>query len=217
MNIRTRTDDLVKALADDIINGRLFPGTRLDEHSLAERFEVSRTPVREALRQLVATGLVEKRAHKGVVVASITAPQLSDMFDVMADLEALCATYAAKRMTATERKRLECLHLTSRELVQVGSADDYASLNTEFHTAIYHGAHNDYLEELAGMTRKRLSPFRRAQFRMMGRMAGSFQEHDAIVQAILSGNGEAAGKAMRDHVLTVSAASVEYVAAKGER
>ena len=213
---RTRADDLARALADDIINGRVFPGTRLDETSLASRFDDSRTPVREALSQLTSMGLVEKQPHRGVIVANISPETLHGMFEVMADLEALCAQYAAERMSAEERENLAALHRASKSLVSEEGVEDYAALNTQFHSAIYKGAQNDYLEELAMMTRRRLSPFRRAQFRMSGRMEHSFDEHDAVVSAILAGDGTAAAKAMRDHVLTVSAATAAYMVSHGD-
>ena len=69
---RTRADEIREAIADDIMSGRVFPGVRLDEQELADRFGVSRTPVREALKQLSATGLVVLRAHKGAVVTPMT-------------------------------------------------------------------------------------------------------------------------------------------------
>ena len=97
--IETRTDRLVRALSDEIVAGRLGPGARLDEQSLADRFGLSRTPVREALGQLAAIGLVEKRPHRGVVVAAFTVERMMHMFEVMAELEALCARLAARRMS----------------------------------------------------------------------------------------------------------------------
>ena len=85
----------------------MAPGAALDETELARRFRVSRTPVREAIRQLAASGLVEVRAHRGAVVAHPTEERLNGMFEAMAELEALCAGLAAERMTAPERRLLE--------------------------------------------------------------------------------------------------------------
>ena len=96
----TRAEELRLQLADDIVRGALAPGAALDETTLARRFDVSRTPVREAIRLLVASGLVEVRAHRAAVVARPTPEQLAGMFEVMAELEALCAGFAAERMTS---------------------------------------------------------------------------------------------------------------------
>ena len=94
----TRAEELRLQLADEIVRGVLPPGAALDETDIARRFSVSRTPVREALRQLVASGLVEARAHRGAVVAQPSLDRLTEMFEAMAELEALCAGLAAERM-----------------------------------------------------------------------------------------------------------------------
>lgn len=101
---RTRAEELRLQLADDIVRGTLAPCAALDEIELARRFNVSRTPVREAIRMLAASGLVEVRAHRGAVVARPTHRDLIGMFEVMAELESLCAGYAAERMTIAERR-----------------------------------------------------------------------------------------------------------------
>src|SRR5689334_1128467 len=95
----TRAEELRLALADEIINGSLAPGATLEETALAQRFNVSRTPVREALRQLAASGLVETRPHRGAVVANLSHERLAAMFEAMAELEAICAGLAAERMS----------------------------------------------------------------------------------------------------------------------
>lgn len=209
----TRTDELVAQLADDILHGRLHPGCRLDEQEIARRFGVSRTPVREALGQLAATGLAEKRPHRGVIVAMISEGKLREMFTAMGELEAVAARLSAEVMTPVERHALEALHRSALPLVQAGAAEEYAALNTQFHSILYAGCHNSVLQDMLMSTRRRLAPFRRAQFNIVGRLSSSWAEHDAVVQAILRGDAEAAGRAMRDHVLTVSDASAEYVGA----
>lgn len=118
--------------------------------------------MREALRQLTSTGLVETRPHRGVVVASVTAERLGEMFEVMADLEAACARYAALRMTEQERMALTALHNRARELAWAGDPSDYDRMNHDFHSAIYEGAHNAFLAETAQAMRKRVQPFRQA-------------------------------------------------------
>ena len=200
---RTRADELRLQLADEIVRGALAPGTALDEAGLARRFQVSRTPVREAIRLLAASGLVEVRAHRGAVVARPSSDRLNGMFETMAGLEALCAGLAAERMTADERHALEAAHGDLQVLIQGGDADRYHAVNETFHTAIYSGAHNDYLAELTLATRGRVQPFRRAQFRNLGRLAKSYAEHDRVVVAILQGDRAAATEAMRSHIMTV--------------
>ncbi len=210
----TRSESLRQQIADEIVSGALEPGTPLDEQDLATRFGVSRTPVREAIRQLSASGLVSVRPHRGAVVALPTPSQLNDMFAVMAELEALCAGLAARNMTVPERRDLESLHDALRLLVHQGDPARYHETNEAFHAAIYAGSHNGYLAELTLMTRTRVAPFRRAQFRATGRLGGSYQEHDLIVQAILRGDQAGASEAMRGHIGIVRDAFRSYAEAR---
>ena len=196
----TRTESLRLQLADEIVSGLLEPGQALDEQELARRFGVSRTPVREAIRQLSASGLVQVRPHRSALVALPTQDQLHDMFEAMAELEALCAGLSARNMTAVERRALEAIHQELRGLVHQGDPLRYHERNEAFHGAIYAGTHNGYLADMTLMTRKRVAPFRRAQFRTTGRLGGSWQEHDMVVQAILRGDRQAATDAMRAHI-----------------
>ncbi len=208
---RTRTEDLRLQLADEIVRGDLPPGTPLDETGIAARFGVSRTPVREALRQLAASGLVEIRPHRGAFVTSLSQERLHEMFVAMAELEAICAGLAAVNMTAVERRELGEIHGLLAALVRSGDPQHYHEINESFHAAIYFGAHNAYLAEFALRTRTRLQPFRRAQFRTLGRLAASYREHDLVVRAIERGDRDGAMEAMRAHIGTVETAFETYV------
>ncbi|MGJ5176123.1 GntR family transcriptional regulator [Bradyrhizobium oligotrophicum] len=196
----TRAEELRLQLADDIVRGTLAPGAPLDETEIAKRFNVSRTPVREALRQLAASGLIEARAHRGAVVARPSAERLTGMFEAMAELEGLCAGLAAQRMTPVERQRLEAIHDELRTLSHAGNPERFHEVNERFHNAIYAGAHNAYIAEITLATRVRVQPFRRAQFRNLGRLAKSHAEHDRVVVAILRGDKVGAAGAMKAHI-----------------
>jgi len=207
---RTRAEELRSQLADDIVRGQLAPGAALDEIGLARRFSVSRTPVREAIRMLAASGLVEVRAHRAAVVARPTHRDLIGMFEVMAELESLCAGYAAERMSGGERRLLEDVHEKLRVLIQSGDPQRYHEANEGFHGTIYAGAHNGYLADLTLSTRGRVQPFRRAQFRNLGRLAKSHLEHDRVVQAILRGDRVLAAQTMYAHIIKVRAEYEHY-------
>jgi DNA-binding GntR family transcriptional regulator len=200
---KTLAEELRLQLADEIVRGALLPGASLDETKIANRFNVSRTPVREAIRLLVASGLVEVRAHRAAVVARPSATALAGMFEVMAELEALCAGFAAERMTSLDRRALEDVHEELRVMIQSGDPQRYHEVNEAFHNCIYTGAHNTYLAEITLATRARVQPFRRAQFRNLGRLAKSHIEHDRVVQAILRGELAVAGSSMYAHIVTV--------------
>ena len=185
----TQAERIRASLADAIVRGEIGPGVALDEATIAERFKVSRTPVREAIRQLEAIGFAEARPHRGAVVPHFTPEKLNDMFTVMAEMEALCARYAADNVTAAER--------------------------TDLHDAIYRASHNDYLVEVTLHVRNRLAPFRKLQFEGIGRLAHSLAEHDAIVQAIFRGDGEGAAALMRRHMQLVRSSVGEVSPALG--
>jgi DNA-binding GntR family transcriptional regulator len=213
---QTRAERLAGQISNAILAGEFEPGARLDEQHLADRFGVSRTPVREALRQLATSGLIDLRPRRGALVASVTPDELETMFVAMAEMEASCARLAAQRMTPLERRRLQALQETMAGLVRAGDPDAYADANQSFHLAIYAGAHNAVVSEFTAGLRRRLAPFRRAQFRTVGRLPKSWAEHDAVVQAILSGDAPGAHAAMLHHVSLVEDAFEEF-ASEGTR
>ena len=170
-------------LAEEIIRRQLAPGARLDEVSLAQRFGVSSSPVRDALRLLAGTRLVDHRPRRGFCVAVVDQDELQDLFEAAGELEALCAKLCALRAGAAERKRIEIVHQSTSAAAASGDATTYATLNEELHRLIYAGARNRTLAELATSMRQRLAPFRaRLFFSADNRMQGSNLEHDAIVQ-----------------------------------
>jgi DNA-binding GntR family transcriptional regulator len=119
-------------------------------------------------------------------------------------------------MTATERRELLTLQGESERLVSAGNREAYVEFNTRFHEAIYRGAHNTFLADLAVTVRKRCAPFRRAQFETLGRLAKSHAEHGAVVEAIQRGDAAAAASTMRAHIIVVRNA-VEEVAGEAVR
>jgi DNA-binding GntR family transcriptional regulator len=196
----TRAEELRLQLADEIVRGALAPGAALDETEIARRFNVSRTPVREALRQLAASGLIDARAHRGALVARPSIERLTGMFEAMAELEALCAGLAAERMLPIDRHRLEAVHEELRVLSYAGNPDRFHEVNERFHNTVYAGSQNAHIAEITLATRVRVQPFRRAQFRNLGRLAKSHAEHDRVVVAILRGDKAGAAAAMRAHI-----------------
>lgn len=203
-----RTDALRDALEDQILTGQLAPGTRLEEIALAERFNVSRTPIRQALFQLAATGLVEHRPRRGAFVADIGLKRLSEMFEVIAELEALCAGLAARRATAEDIAAIRAAHATCAAAAEracapdasPGASDAYYYSNERFHQCIRAVAGNEFLLEQVEGLQKRLKAYRRIQLRARDRVRMSLDEHASIVRAIEAGAVDQAAAAMRSHV-----------------
>lgn len=197
---RSRATHLRELLEAEIASGKLPPGSRLEELALAERFQVSRTPVREALAQLASAGLVETRPRQGAVVATLSVQNIIDRFEVMANLEAQCAELCARRMTAAGHRQLLDMHQRCAEVIESGDSDAYYEANRRFHEVIYAGCGNGYLEEMTRSLRNRVSSYRRIQLRHPGRLRKSWEEHDAIVRAILAGDADTAREATKRHI-----------------
>src|SRR6478609_4422418 len=160
-----RSDRVRRQIADQIISGALRPGQELDEKKLAEAFNVSRTPVREALRQLAAASLVDWRPHQSAIVAKITPSKMVEMFEVMAELEGFCGRLAARRMTPTEHATLKSIHKQFRPFVEARDREGYHALNKTFHQIIYAGSRNRYLRDQTTALYDRLAPYRAFQLK----------------------------------------------------
>ena len=210
----TLTEKLASAIADGILNGTLPPGLRLDEIGLAQQHGVSRTPVREALRQLTTSGLIDMRPRKGAVVSRATPAEVESLFVAMAEMEATCARLAAMSMTPVERRRLQARHEAMIALSARGDPEAYSDANVAFHLAIYAGAHNEPIADYTRGLRRRVGPFRRAQFQVEGRLTRSTEEHGAVVKAILGGDPAGAHAAMLHHVSLVEDAFEAFAADK---
>ncbi|WP_409190259.1 GntR family transcriptional regulator [Bradyrhizobium sp. RDM4] len=205
------SDRIRNALTDEIASGALVAGSSLEEQQLADRFGASRTPVREALRQLVVSGLVEMRGRRGLLVARMTPERIMDMFETSAEVEAMCVRLATYRMTPLERSDLIELHEGSLKMVEANDVDAYDGFNRQFHEGIYRATHNAFLAEQAQDVRSRLSAFRRTQLRQGDRIRRSRDEHEAIMQVIAEGDGETAARRMRAHMLNAAAALRRYI------
>ena len=186
-------------ISELIISGQFKPGTRLDERVLAERFNVSRTPVREALRQLAARGLTQLLPMRGVVVMEISVKELAEILHADCELEAMCARLAAESMTTMEKAELRYIHERSNEHVAAGDLDKYLEANRELHRLILEGAHNAVISSMVGEIRDRLSPYRQYHPAETDRLVTSHDAHKEIVEAIAEGHGEKAYLAMRAH------------------
>ena len=209
---RKRNDSLRFEIEREIVSGQLKPGQRLDEVSLADRFQVSRTPVREALLQLSSMGLVDLRARRGAVVAQIGLKDLLDMFEVMAGLEGMCGQLAARRITEPELALLTKILKNSAPFVETGSYDDYYTCNVEFHEIIYQASRNAFLSEQTIQLRNRLAPYRRSQLHQNGRLSGSYNEHTQILKALKSRDSDKTGFLMREHLTAQGGSLNDFIA-----
>jgi DNA-binding GntR family transcriptional regulator len=191
------------ALEQDILNGVIGPGTRLDEMGLSTRFGVSRTPVREALNQLAASGLVVIRAHEGATVVKPTLAELLEKLEVMSVLEAACAQIAAQRHITSDQVTMQTALTDCKQAEKAGDGIAFHDANNRFHEAIYNATHNRFLAEQALSLRNRLIPFRRHVAFHHGRMTRSNAQHQAIMDAIFALEAEHAASLMSEHLATL--------------
>lgn len=197
---RNLADIVAEKLETLILEGELKQGTRLDEVQLAARFSVSRTPIREALTRLTNSGLVQHRPRRGVFVTQPGPVELIQMFEVMAELEAVAARLAASRISDDALESLRAVNTRCKEAVADRDADGYYLENERFHATIYHESGNAFLEGECLRLQRRLQPFRRRQLRFRGRLTQSMDEHERIVAALEAGDGTAAADTLRAHV-----------------
>ncbi len=197
---KRRADIIADQLEELIFEGSIADGERLDEVQLAARFDVSRTPIREALQRLTQSGLVQQIPCRGVFVRHPGPVELVEMFEVMAELESACARFAAARITDAALRDLHTANTRCNDAVAAQDADGYYRENERFHHIIYQQSGNSFLEHECIRLHRRLQPFRRTQLRLRGRLKQSMAEHEAIVAALEDADGVRAADAMRDHV-----------------
>lgn len=195
-----RADQIADTLEELVFRGKYEDGERLDEIKLAEHFQVSRTPVREALQKLVMSGMAEQIPRRGVFVRQPGPVELMEMFETMAELEAACGRFAAQRMSDESIDRLAAANERCKDAVNREDAAEYYAENEAFHREIYRGAMNSFLQNEALRLQNRLKPYRRVQLRFRGRMDQSLAEHEAIVEALRSGEADRAASLLRNHV-----------------
>ncbi|PHR68999.1 MAG: GntR family transcriptional regulator [Arcobacter sp.] len=188
-------------LEDQIINNMIEAGTKLDESKLAAQFEVSRTPIREALRQLESSQLITIIPKKGAFVSEISIQKIIETFEVMAELESLCAKLAARRISDEEILELKEALKQCEIAYKNDDLDQYFLENGKFHAIIYQASNNSFLREQTKQLKYRLLPYRKTQLKVKNRMKSSFNEHKMITEAIIRGNDVEVQDIMRNHVL----------------
>ena len=211
----TKADDIALVIEEAIVSGELEPGTVLRQEQLSEQFEVSRTPIREALRRLAALGLVSFVPNRGVRVRTISRDELHEAFMVRAELEALATEVAAKKMTTEDLVELEEAELhfakVSKDLRarEPGEArrsimGEWVRANHAFHDVIYRVAELPLVEQLAKSARRSFSGpavWAPGDHSIDGLYAKNADQHRAIRQALVVGSPEGARALARDHVL----------------
>ena len=187
-------------LEEEILRGELAPGSRLSEQTIAERFGVSRTPVREALQNIASRSLAERVPYKGVIVRDLDSDRINTMFEAMAEIEAICGGLAAERISEDDLAALSAMHNSMGEMANQNASRDYEAINLDFHSLIYSACGNEDLAAMAQDIRSKLAPFRKSQLFRAERLQASNQEHALIVQLLTTRNKAGVKEALRQHL-----------------
>lgn len=187
-------------IEDEIRAGVLLPGDVIDEHDLARRFEASRTPVREALIQLEAQNMLISQPRQGMVVAKMDVKQLLAIWELLVEMEAVCAKLACERMTPEEREQLAQIHADGQKIVDADGIDGWRKANHAFHDALYLGSRNPYLRQEILRLRARTGAYLRHAFSALGRLQSSQEQHAKILDAIQKRDAARAHALMLEHI-----------------
>lgn len=197
----TRIADRVRELIEQmIVTGEFADGERLDEVKLAEQFGVSRTPLREAFQSLAASGLLTLEARRGAFIRHPDFVELVEMFDLMAELEAMCGFRAARRINDQQMIDIGLTIEACEAAIAQGDTDEYYRENEKFHHLLYEASGNRFLAREAARLHKRLKPYRRMQLRVSGRMSQSMREHRTVFAALKRADSKAVAATLRLHV-----------------
>jgi DNA-binding GntR family transcriptional regulator len=197
VELKTPQKDAYQLILEAIDTGVYKPGSRLVESELADRFGVSRTPIREALQRLETQSLLT-RDGRSLIVASLDHSQLSELYVVRGELEGLAARLAARHATPEEKRVLRDMLESDRKLQDDPEA--MARANRRFHKQIHLASHNRYLVQQLDLVHRSMALLASTSIAAEGRTVDTLEEHERIVRAIEAGDGDAADAALREHI-----------------
>ena len=211
-NHRPLREIVYEQLKMQILTGTIVPGTRMMEVELADEMGVSRTPVREAIRKLEKEGLVTIEPRRGAYASSISVKDMVDTLEVRADLEGLAAAMAAERMTEEQTEELRRINQGYTEAIKNSDTEKIISFDEKFHRHIVACSGNKTLIQISETVQELALRFRYLYYDDFSRYANMPVEHKQIIEAILSGNADAARETADNHVKRLK----EFVIREGE-
>lgn len=194
----TTSEIVLRHLRAAIVSGDLEEGTPIRQDDVAKLFNVSKIPVREALKQLEAEGFVTFQRNRGAIVASLSEPEIVQVFEVRALLEAQAIRLAVPMMTAQDLARADAAELA---FAQEPDVSQWAARNWEFHSALYTAAGRDFLMTLIRSVNDRVARFLRVQLTVSGGHDLAVREHRQILAACRQGDAETAARLTHDHIM----------------
>ena len=196
---RTMHDLVFSTLMEDILSGRLEPGEKLNISEISERLGVSRTPVREALKQLMSVGLVENVPHRSPFVKKLSIEEIIELYYIRAALEGIASRLAAQRLTDDQIKELEALCKRMEEKARSGQYDDFIEDNSKFHFLVYEATNSPRLQEMAHQYYRQCEQYRALVMELPGSYEEVCQEHKNILTSFKERDLEKADNFAREH------------------
>jgi len=201
---QTLREKILETIRDAILKGSLKPGERVSEPDLAERFGISRTPIREAFRQLESEGYLQVIPRKGAVVASLTERDVEEFYAIKIILEGFAARMAAEQLSDKEIERLETINERLQKLADEGDVKNFFKVHDEFHEVFIKASGNEKLLELINQLVMKFKRLRLASLSQPGRMDISVKEHEQLIDAFKKHDGHGADSLVR-HTATIGA------------
>ena len=201
---QTLREKILETIRDAILKGSMKPGERVSEPDLAERFGISRTPIREAFRQLESEGYLEVIPRKGAVVASLSERDVEEFYAIKILLEGFAARMAADNLSAKDIERLETINERLKQIAKEGDVKTFFRVHNEFHEVFIKAAGNEKLYEMINQLVMRFKRLRLASLSQPGRMEISVEEHRNMIEAFRNRDGDRADNLVR-HAATIGA------------
>jgi len=205
---------VVESIRNAIATGRFAAGERLTERDLCEMIGVSRTLVREALRQLESEGLIDVLPHRGPVVARVTVEQAKQIYQVRRELEGLASELFAVNASADDRKALRKAFLQLKSAINSPESGVRLAAKNEFYACLLRGSGNDALRQVLGLLNSRVTLLRATSLSVKGRSKASIAELTGLVKALMARDGPAARRAASLHVANAADAAIDVLRAQ---
>ncbi len=189
---QTLREKILETIREAILKGNLKPGEKVAEPELAERFGISRTPIREAFRQLESEGYLTVIPRKGAVVAALSEQDVQEFYAIKSTLEGYAAELAAGRLTEKEIEKLEAINERLKQLANEGDVKAFFRVHNEFHDLFVKASGNSKLYELIQQLGMKFNRLRMASLSVNGRMAISVAEHERLIEAFRAQDGDRA-------------------------
>ena len=194
---QTLREKILETIRESILKGQLKPGEKVAEPELAERFGISRTPIREAFRQLESEGYLTVIPRKGAVVTALSERAVEEFYAIKSILEGYAAQMAAENMTDKDIEKLETINIKLQELAEEGDVKTFFRVHNEFHEVFIKASGNEKLLELINQLMLKFNRFRLASLSLPGRMEISVKEHEKIIRAFKRKDGAQADSLVR--------------------